>query len=67
MTGEEKIKVLLEKERYGFEDLVEVVTVLRSDIGCPWDREQDHLSIRNNLIEETYEVIDGIDTANTDI
>lgn len=64
MTVEEKIKVLLEKERYGFEDLVEVVTVLRSDIGCPWDREQTHKSIRKDFIEETYEVIEAIDTEN---
>ena len=53
---------MLEKKRYGFDDLVTVVEVLRSDIGCPWDREQDHKSIRANFIEETYEVIEAIDT-----
>ena len=37
---------------------------LRSFVGCPWDREQDHKSIRNGLIEETYEVIEAIDTEN---
>lgn len=67
MTVEEKIKVLLEKERYVFEDLVEVVTVLRSDIGCPWDREQTHKSIRKDFIEETYEVIEAIDTKNPEL
>ena len=67
MTVEEKIKVLLEKERYGFEDLVEVVTVLRSDIGCPWDREQTHKSIRKDFIEETYEVIEAIDTEDPEL
>ena len=67
MTVEEKIKVLLEKEKYGFEDLVEVVTVLRSDIGCPWDREQTHKSIRKDFIEETYEVIEAIDTEDPEL
>ncbi len=62
MTAQEKIKVLLEKQSYTFDDLVTVVEVLRSDVGCPWDREQDHKSIRKDLIEETYEVIEAIDT-----
>ena len=57
-------KTLLEKERYNVYDLVEVVKVLRSDEGCPWDREQDHKSIRKDFIEETYEVIEAIDTDN---
>ncbi|MDO4542209.1 MAG: MazG nucleotide pyrophosphohydrolase domain-containing protein, partial [Bacillota bacterium] len=34
---------------------------LRSDHGCPWDKEQDHKSLRKYLIEEAYEVIDAID------
>ena len=62
MTVQEKIKALLQKERYCFEDLVTVVEVLRAPEGCPWDREQDHHSIRDDLIEETYEVIEAIDT-----
>ena len=57
-------KELLNKTEYDFDDLVEVVKVLRSPEGCPWDREQDHKSIRNGLIEETYEVIEAIDTEN---
>ena len=67
MSTEEKIRSLLEKERYGFEDLVTVVEVLRSDIGCPWDREQTHKSIRKDLIEETYEVIEAIDTEDPEL
>ena len=62
MTTEEKIEYLLSKKSYSFEDLVILVEVLRSDIGCPWDREQTHKSIRKDLIEETYEVIEAIDT-----
>ena len=54
---------LVSKSEYGFDDLVEVMIVLRSEIGCPWDREQTHESIRNDFIEETYEVIEAIDTS----
>ncbi len=67
MTAEEKIKELLKKEKYDFDDLVAVVEVLRSEVGCPWDREQDHKSIRKDLIEETYEVIEAIDTENPEL
>lgn len=63
-TIEEKIRYLIEKSRYEFEDLVLLVEVLRSEKGCPWDREQTHKSIRKDLIEETYEVIEAIDTEN---
>ena len=64
VTVAQRKKELLEKERYNVYDLVEVVKVLRSDEGCPWDREQDHNSIRKDFIEETYEVIEAIDTDN---
>lgn len=64
MTVEEKIQYLLQRERYTFEDLVVLVEVLRSEQGCPWDREQTHKSIRKDFIEETYEVIEAIDTEN---
>lgn len=49
------------KDRYGIGDLLEIVRILREPGGCPWDREQTHASIRQNLIEETYEVADAID------
>lgn len=62
MTIEEKIQYLKTRKRYGFEDLCLLVEVLRSEQGCPWDREQTHKSIRKDLIEETYEVIEAIDT-----
>ena len=44
-----------------FARLKEIVTILRSPDGCPWDQEQTHQSIRKNLIEETYEVLETID------
>lgn len=69
MTIAEKKKILLDKaaQGYGFEDLIDVVEVLRSEEGCPWDREQDHKSIRKDFIEETYEVIEAIDTDNPEL
>lgn len=62
-TRDEKIAYLLGKEpgTLDFDDLVLVMELLRSEGGCPWDMEQDHHSIRNDLIEETYEVIEAID------
>ena len=57
------VRYLLEKTTpYTFDDLVTVVELLRSEGGCPWDMEQTHKSIRNDFIEETYEVIEAIDT-----
>ncbi|MEX0609315.1 MAG: nucleoside triphosphate pyrophosphohydrolase [Balneolaceae bacterium] len=42
-----------------FEDLVELVSILRKE--CPWDKKQTHESIKDNLIEEAYEAIDALD------
>lgn len=50
----------------GFDRLHEIVRILRSPEGCPWDREQTHQSIRKNLIEETYEVLETIDEDDPD-
>ncbi|WNQ11680.1 nucleoside triphosphate pyrophosphohydrolase [Paenibacillus aurantius] len=49
-----------------FSRLHEIVAILRSPDGCPWDREQTHESIRKNLIEETYEVLETIDDDDPD-
>lgn len=49
-----------------FARLHEIVEILRSPEGCPWDREQTHRSIRKNLIEEAYEVIETIDEDDPD-
>lgn len=43
-------------------DLIRIVKTLRSPEGCPWDQVQTHESIRFNMIEETYEAVDAIDT-----
>jgi len=44
-----------------FQRLYDIIVHLRGPEGCPWDREQTPLSIRGNLIEETYECIEAID------
>ncbi len=49
------------KNNYDISDLIEIVKILRSENGCPWDKVQTHESIRSDLIEETYEVCEGID------
>ncbi|CAM4405827.1 nucleoside triphosphate pyrophosphohydrolase [Saccharibacillus endophyticus] len=49
-----------------FARLHEIVNMLRSPGGCPWDMEQTHASIRKNLIEETYEVLETIDEDDPD-
>ncbi len=49
------------KEQYDIHDLVKIMQILRSDQGCPWDRAQDHHSIRANFIEEVYEAVEAID------
>ena len=67
MTLEEKISLMAEKTEYTFEDLITIVEILRSEKGCPWDREQSHKSIRKDFIEETYEVIEAIDTENPEL
>jgi tetrapyrrole methylase family protein/MazG family protein len=40
---------------------VELIAHLRSPEGCPWDRKQTHETLRTNILEETYEVLDAID------
>lgn len=49
------------KPRYGFEDLCQLVRVLRAPDGCPWDSVQTHESIRRNFLEEVYEACEAID------
>jgi MazG family protein len=49
------------KKKSAIEDLLKVMAKLRSPTGCPWDREQTHLSLRRHAIEEVYELIDAIE------
>ncbi len=62
MNRTDELKNKLKTEpTHDFTSLRELVEVLRSEGGCPWDREQTHQSIRADIIEETYEVIEAID------
>jgi MazG family protein len=45
-----------------FDRLVEIMRALRAPAGCPWDREQTHASLRPFVLEETYEVLDAIES-----
>jgi len=50
----------LEKE-YALKDLVGIIAKLRGEGGCPWDKEQTHATLREAMLEESYEVVDAID------
>jgi len=54
------------KAKYFLDPLINVIDKLLSPEGCPWDREQDHFSLKHCLIEEAYEVIEAIDCKDMD-
>lgn len=54
------------KDKYDLNELIEIMKHLRSENGCPWDREQTHESLKKYLIEETYEVLEAIDLKDKD-
>jgi XTP/dITP diphosphohydrolase len=49
------------KMKSALDEVLEVMARLRSPAGCPWDREQDHMSLRFHAVEEVYELIDAIE------
>ena len=49
-----------------FATLVDIIARLRAPDGCPWDREQTHLSLRENLLEECYEVLEALDKGDSE-
>ncbi len=53
------------KAHYGYDDLLEIIRLLRSQDGCPWDKIQTHESIRRGMMEEAYEVVEAIDLGDT--
>ena len=53
------------KERYGFEELREIVADLRAEDGCPWDRVQTFETMKKCLADETQEVLDAVDRGDT--
>jgi MazG family protein len=55
------VKNISMKKQPAINDLLKVMARLRSPTGCPWDREQSHLTLRRHAIEEVYELIDAIE------
>jgi XTP/dITP diphosphohydrolase len=49
------------KRRPSIDELLKIMARLRAPNGCPWDREQDHRSLRWHAVEEVYELIDAIE------
>lgn len=60
-------EVYPKKDYYNIADLVEIMKILRGENGCAWDREQDHHSIRMNVLEEAYEVMEAIDAEDPEL
>jgi len=58
---QELIESILKKDSYNVYDLAEIVKILRSENGCPWDKVQTHQTIRKDFLEEVYEVLEAID------
>ncbi len=56
----------MENPPASFYGLVDIVAKLRSPDGCPWDREQTHESLKRNLLEESYEALEAIDSGSPD-
>lgn len=56
----------MENKKYNMEDLNNVMEKLLSENGCPWDKVQSHESLKNYLIEESYEVVEAIDNKDRD-
>lgn len=58
------------EKQYSFQDLVDIVKILRSENGCPWDKVQTHESLRPCMVEEAYELLSAIriyqETGNAD-
>lgn len=50
----------MEQKKYTYEDFIEIIRMLRSENGCPWDREQTHMSLRPCMMEEAAEVAAAI-------
>jgi len=50
-----------QKDNYNINDLIEIIRILRSENGCPWDKVQTHKSLKSDFIEEVYEAVEAIE------
>lgn len=51
---------------YTFQDLTDIIAKLRSEEGCPWDREQTYESLKKCLMDEAQEVLEAVDNKDMD-
>ncbi len=58
---DERRKELLSKSEFDYNDCYDVLRILRSENGCPWDKAQTHKSIEKNVIEEAYELANALE------
>ena len=61
-----EVKTKGENEKYNLEELYEILRLLRSPEGCPWDRVQTHETLIKPMIEEAYEAVDAIEKHSRD-
>ncbi|MGB8453388.1 MAG: nucleoside triphosphate pyrophosphohydrolase [Anaerocolumna sp.] len=54
------------EKKYTFDDFISIIRQLRSENGCPWDREQTHESLKSCMLEEAYEVIEAVNNKDTE-
>jgi len=66
MCPGDELRIMSKSAGQAFEKLVDIIARLRSEGGCPWDREQTHESLKRYLVEEAYEVIDAVDAGDMD-
>jgi len=58
--------VTTDKHGSSFDELVRIMSILRAPDGCPWDREQTHMTLRRHLVEEAYEAVAAIEAGDDD-
>lgn len=66
-TGADHLIIPPIPESVSFEALQDTVAILRGPNGCPWDKKQTHQSIRDDFLQEVYELLDGLDRADTEM
>lgn len=64
---EKEIERLKSEDKFVIDDLRLILRILRSEVGCAWDREQTHESIVSGFLEEAYETVEAIETGETDM
>ncbi|HRX41387.1 MAG TPA: nucleoside triphosphate pyrophosphohydrolase [Clostridia bacterium] len=57
----------MNRKKYTFDDLIEIMAKLRGPDGCPWDREQTHESLKRHMLEETYEALEAIEAGDDEM